>query len=343
MAQNRLKVFLKSPLKKHPLKIIKEVLILMVVKREIPYYYFKYLYRRDVPNYLDYMGLKERMTFRFHKSMHNIDYENLIDDKLYFALFSERANMRTPKLLSYNFRSSFFFENKVLKINDLDSADDFFQNILAKENIAGVFFRPISDWGGKGCFRVTKANSRQVLGENYEKLVKGNFVHNEVVHQHEAINEIHSNSINTLRIVTLIVDDGSIEIIVAAMRFGIGDNIVDNASSGGFFVGMDIAKGILNKYGYYLAKFGGEKITEHPDSHYEFDGFKVPFYDEVLSLVKETVRLIPNKLIGFDIAITPSGPVIIEANATPAMDIADVAHGGLLKNKHVKKVLKDLM
>ena len=339
---NRLKVFLKDSNKKNIFKIIKEVSILAIKKKEIPYYYFKYLYRKNITNYLDYLSLKEQVKLQHHKSLHNPEYDSLINNKLYFSLLNKNGSIKTPKLLGYNFKSSFFNIDKLEKISKKKELVFFFEKIFEDQNIEGVFFRPPSDYGGKGCFKITKENYKKVLQDKYEMLIEENFVHTEVIKQHNLINQIHDKSINTLRIITLITSNGDIEIISAFIRFGVGDSVVDNASSGGFFIGIDIDDGTLKKKGHFLPEYGGKEIVKHPDSGFEFEGFKIPYYNEACDIVIEGVRNIPDRLIGWDVAITPNGPLIIESNSRPHFQMSNIAYGGLLKNKHVRDVLLEL-
>ena len=335
---NRIKVFLKNPEKKRIAKMVKEVLILMFNKKEIPFYYFKYLYRKDVVNYLDYLSLGEQRKIQFHKALHNPEYVTLINNKLYFHLLSEKTAIKTPKLLSYNFQSNFFYDNRVVQIESKEEFAHFFTTLFKDANVEGVFFRPPSDYGGKGCFKMTKAQ----LDKAYETLMTGDFVHTEVIEQHEGINKINRESINTLRIISLITSKGTTEIISAFIRFGVGNSVVDNASSGGFFVGINLEDGTLKPYGHFLPEYGGEKITEHPDSGFKFEGFKIPYYKEACKSIIEGVKVIPDRLIGWDVAITPNGPVIIETNAQPHMQMSNIAYGGLLKNSHVKELMQEL-
>ena len=339
---NRLVVFLKHPHKKSLPTMIKEVIILMIKKREIPFYYFKYLYRKEVTNYLDYISFKEQLLLVEHKSLHNPDYVALINNKLYFALFCERTSIKTPKLVSYNFKSTFFLKNEVIQITNKARLTEFFEDLFDINKTDELFFRPPSDYGGKGCFKITKLDFQSHLDEIYNTLMNGNFVHTEVIKQHDEINKIHSKSVNTLRLISLITSEGTIEIISGFMRFGVGDSVVDNATSGGFFVGINLEEGILKSIGHYLPEHGGREITEHPDSGFKFDRFKIPYYKEACDLLRDTARIIPDRLIGWDVAITPNGPIIIETNAEPHIPISDIAYGGLLKNKHVKSLIEEM-
>ena len=46
-----------------------------------------------------------------------------------------------------------------------------------------------------------------------------------------------------------------------------------------------------------------------------FEGFRIPYWNEVRELVKNVHAKLPDiRSIGWDVAITPNGPVLIEGN-----------------------------
>ena len=60
----------------------------------------------------------------------------------------------------------------------------------------------------------------------------------------------------------------------------------------------------------------------HPYTKVKIKGFKVPYFKEAIDLVIEASKKIPQiKYVGFDIAISDKGPVIIEGNECPGYDI----------------------
>tara|TARA_B100000809_G_scaffold194433_1_gene193637 strand:- start:384 stop:1439 length:1056 start_codon:yes stop_codon:yes gene_type:complete len=339
---SRIKVFLKDPNKKPFLKIIKEFIVLAFIKKEIPFYYFKFLYKKKITNYLDYVGLKEQQLITTHHTLNNPQYIGLLDDKLFFAFFSEKINLETPKVISYNFGSTFFFNNTTEHINTRTELIKLFEKIFDQSAIDSLFFRPPSEEGGRGCFKISRDEITQAVNSNFEMFMKDSYVHTEVINQHKQINNINSNSINTLRIVTLVTSDHTTQIVSALMRFGVGNSVVDNASSGGFFVGINMEKGTLKDFGYYLQEHSGNEIYEHPDSGVKFKDFKVPFFKEACEMATNAVKVIPVRLIGWDVAITPTGPIIIESNAHIHIPVSDMAYGGLLQNEHIRKVFDEL-
>ncbi|MGB7394317.1 MAG: sugar-transfer associated ATP-grasp domain-containing protein, partial [Pricia sp.] len=192
--------------------------------------------------------------------------------------------------------------------------------------------------GGQGCFKLHRKNFREQLRAEYENLMDGDYIHTKALGQHNDIDHIYDKSINTLRILTFI-EGSRVDIISSFLRIGAGGSWVDNGSSGGLFVGIEQDSGTLKKTGYRDMKFGGGEYERHPDTGFEFDGFVVPFFEEACELVKEAARHIPNRFIGWDVAITPNGPTLIEGNEDPHLFMSDVAYGGLLTNLHMKQVM----
>ncbi|WOD44889.1 sugar-transfer associated ATP-grasp domain-containing protein [Hwangdonia lutea] len=338
----RIKPFIKDPNKKPFLQIIKEILILTITKKEIPFYYFKYIYRKKVKNYQDYLSTKELVAIGSKKELHKPEYNTIIEDKLYFCLLLKQTKINTPKLVCYNFKSSFFYNNEVKQIASPLELIRFFENVFIESNIENLFFRPLSEYGGKGCFKLTKQNFKNQISEKYETIINGHFVHTEVIKQHESINKIHRNSVCTLRLISFVTPSKTVELIGAFIRFGVGHSVVDNASSGGFIVGINMDNGTLKNTGHYLPEFGAAEIEKHPDSGFVFDGFKIPFFKEACNEVVKAVKIIPDRFIGWDIAISEDGPTIIEANSGPHLPLSDIASGGILKNPHIKGLVEAL-
>lgn len=338
----RIQVFIKDPNKKSFFNIIKEVFTLLKTKKEIPFYYFKYLYRKDVKNYLDYLSTGENNAIGNSKLLHNPAYRTILDNKLFFALLCEKSSLNTPKLVSYNIGNTFYYNNTIKQISNKSELISFFENVFTESKLEGLFFRPPSDYGGKGCFKLTGTGLTNELDDIIDSLINGNYVHTKILKQHRELCRIHDKSVGTLRIISLITSENHTKIIAATMRFGVGNSVVDNSSSGGFFVGVNMNEGTLEKVGHYLLEYGGGAILEHPDSGFKFEGFKVPYFKEACEEVIKGVKVIPDRFIGWDVAITPNGPIIIEANATPHLLSVEMGYGGLLRNQHIKKLVGEL-
>jgi Sugar-transfer associated ATP-grasp len=131
--------------------------------------------------------------------------------------------------------------------------------------------------------------------------------------QHPALASLHPRSINTLRLVTF-NQNGSIVLFSAGLRIGTGGTSKDNWSAGGILVSVDADSGTVRGMGYMKPAFG-RRVERHPDTQVVLDGFVVPEFDHAVALAKKFHAHLPGiHSIGWDIAITPEGPVFIEGN-----------------------------
>ena len=81
-----------------------------------------------------------------------------------------------------------------------------------------------------------------------------------------------------------------------------------------FFIPINFDIGELKGKGFTAMKTGSEMFTEHPTTKFHLPGYKIPFFKESIELCKKFASYIPNRIIGWDVAITPNGPIIIEGN-----------------------------
>ncbi|NLL04834.1 MAG: hypothetical protein GX270_03400 [Clostridiaceae bacterium] len=133
----------------------------------------------------------------------------------------------------------------------------------------------------------------------------------ECVQQHESINQISSSSVNTIRIVT-VQNQNQIDIISAVIRIGV-NNHVDNFSAGGIAAPVDIETGIV--FMPAVTKMGSNKYENHPITKTQIFGFNIPYWDEIVKMVTKAAWIVPQvRTVGWDIAVTQAGPLIIEGN-----------------------------
>lgn len=335
------KVFLKDKRKKTYPKIIKEFLTLWRSKKELPLYYFKYLYRSDITNIEDYLSTKEAAKIQKSPKLHRMEYMTIMSNKLVFSLFCKQNCIPTPELVSYNFGSNFYFKNECFKISKNKELQSFFYKVLVDSQKDRLFLKPFSLFGGKGACIIRKSHLEEDIKENMDLLLTNDYIHEDVLNQHEDINKINPSCINTLRIETYIDKNNKINIMNVFMRFGVGNNIVDNGHSGGIYIGVDRTNGKLKEVAMEEAHFGGRDFYKHPNSDYPFKDFEVPFFKESCELVLKATQFLPDRYIGWDVAITQDGPIIIEANEFPDLFMSDTAYGGYLKNPLLKEILAE--
>ena len=162
--------------------------------------------------------------------------------------------------------------------------------------------------------------------------------------QHPEMNRINNSCVNTIRAITIHNGENASNFI-NYLRIGVGNSLVDNISQGGLGCGIH-EDGTL--FDTANDNFGlSTWITHHPDSIVEFKKFKIPFYKEAMELViKMHQSFHVFFIIGWDIAITESGPVIIEGNPVSELVFEQSIYGGLrpqflkFANSYKKKMKK---
>jgi len=154
------------------------------------------------------------------------------------------------------------------------------------------------------------------LLENYRK--SGQTLCEEILVQHPDVNRIWPGSINTSRIVT-ILKDGQVHVVAAYLRVGNGPRPVDNFNNGGMVTPVDRETGVLLAPARDKA---GHLYACHPVTGTKFEGYQLPLWSQVLELVDRAAKVVPAvRYVGWDVAITPAGPVLVEGNEYPGHDI----------------------
>ena len=135
------------------------------------------------------------------------------------------------------------------------------------------------------------------------------FLIEEFITQHPTMASLNPSSVNTLRVISY-AKEGAVTVLASVLKIGNG-GAIDNFSNGGMYTMLD-SHGVA----LYPAFDGsGSTFAEHPLTGTPIVGFQVPHYDRVLALVDEMSRVVPEvPYVGWDIAVAPDGPVVIEGN-----------------------------
>lgn len=155
----------------------------------------------------------------------------------------------------------------------------------------------------------------------------------EFVYQHYKLQKLAPRGLNTIRIITQINKNKEVDIIGTILRLSIDSN-TDNLSVGNAAASIDLKTGIVDRKAVY-GDFTKKDIDVHPISGVRIVGFKIPFWEECIQLVKNAaLHSLENKSIGWDVAVTDNGPILIEGNHNWGRTLWQ-----LPVNKGLKKVL----
>lgn len=187
-----------------------------------------------------------------------------------------------------------------------------------------VMYKPIAGHRGYGVEAIYL--TPETMKDIYDRLATyPEGVVEAFIKQHPEMCKLSPTSVNSLRFVTFssnskpVTADGKMmDIAYSIVRFGREGAIVDNLHSGGMVANVDLETGCLSTDG---ADRNGDMWTTHPDTGVTIKGFKVPYFEEAREMVKEAIatRKVEG-YIGWDIAISENGPMLLEVNDRPGSD-----------------------
>lgn len=207
--------------------------------------------------------------------------------------------------------------------------------------------KPIAAGRGKDVFVIEQTDERRInavpaTAQEVHKLASELSDHLVVEHiqQHAFEASVYPESLNTMRIVTMIDPDSGEPFIGTSMhRFGVAASApTDNWSAGGIAAPIDPETGELS--GAVSAHDSTKEwLPRHPETERQIEGEAVPDWESVrelvLSAADELATILP--YIGWDIAVAKDGtPIIIEGNRASDVDIMQLQEP-LLADKRRKR------
>lgn len=229
--------------------------------------------------------------------MNDLDYCHIFDNKdEFYAMFGE-----------YTGRSYLDMSNA--------TAEDVAKFVEGKEQI---FCKLRSKTCGIGCERLNIADFENVQAL-YDYLKEKEFYTIEdVIKCHPDIVKLYDNAVNSMRIITMLDKDQKPHCMYIVQKIGLNGSIIDNNC---MFSPVDIETGCIK----YPAHSGDTTLAiiyeEHPNSHVKIQGYKIPFVKEAVEMCFEAALKVPQvRYVGWDVAVTEKGPIIIEGNTYCAHD-----------------------
>jgi hypothetical protein len=237
-------------------------------------------------------------------------YVYLLQDKFVFGKYLESLGFPTPKIIALCERDSiiWFDTQRTMPLGSMlerEGLDVFIKELLGM-CAEGVY--PVRVKDGKLYF-----NEKQITIESLRMVLKNKCIVQERVNQHSKIKQLYPDSVNTIRLAT-VINNGEVVPLSAVIRTGVNGLRCDNWTAGGIAIGIDLATGRLRKYGIFKPGYGG-KLERHPDTGLKFEDFEIPYFDRVVQMALSLHRFFYGvHSIAWDIGITESGPTFIEGN-----------------------------
>jgi hypothetical protein len=133
------------------------------------------------------------------------------------------------------------------------------------------------------------------------------------IKQHPEMQRLSPSGVNTVRIFTLLDQQGDCQILGCRLRISV-NSPVDNLAAGNLAAPIDEDTGVVSGPGVYSDITKPDEPV-HPITGVPIEGFQVPFWEDTLEMVRKASLKHPqNRSVGWDIAITAHGPDLIEGN-----------------------------
>lgn len=319
--------------RKSRLLIFCDLIYLASREREFCSLYYALGYDKKGARIKGYMG-KKRIFKLKHKVEHSIkrtynnslNYDVVTKDKFYAGSILKGNGFPCLEDIGLIVNKWIFTNNgEMLRIEELNQLGDelVLKNTVLEASEGVIFFHHFNN--------TIKVNGKYCSNAELAKLLKnGVWVVQLRRSSHPALRAFNSTALNVLRIVTILDEDKPI-LLEGFQAFATGIATTDSWSEGSIYVGIDFKNLCLKQYGFRSPWHEGEGLIQvHPDSGLKFAGFQIPFLKEAVDLcLKAHAIFYTSFFLGWDVAITETGPVIVEVNEKPGMNVLQCTASGI--------------
>jgi len=227
----------------------------------------------------------------------------------------------------------------------LPEADLFVKPLKARGGIGAERW----EWLGGGRYRSNtgdECTAAELLGRLEERSREKAQLVQKRLRNHPDLSDLTAGALSTSRVMTVLNEKGEHEVAWAVFRTSADpDSPVDNFHAHGLVAGVDLQTGELGQ-----ASGGGSlgvprvskmiRCDVHPLTGAPITGRRLPFWDEAKTLAVRAHAAFPHlAVVGWDIALTPDGAIIVEGNAGPDVDLMQVGHQAPMGDTRVTAAL----
>jgi hypothetical protein len=198
-----------------------------------------------------------------------------------------------------------------------------------------LFVKPARGRGGKGAERWDRVaprvwanggdtlNDARLIERLIARAVEVPLLVQRRVKPHPEIAPLTSGALPTVRALTCLNEQDVPEVVAAVFRMSFGSSrTVDNIHAGGLACGVTLESGALGP----ASNLGSDARlgwhSKHPTTGAQIESVCLPRWDDVKALaVKAHEAFADRVIVGWDIAIDPEGPIVVEGNGSPDMDL----------------------
>lgn len=279
---------------------------------------------RTAPRVDRFVSKNELISFQ--RAVNPPAWEAVTEDKDIFYRYADAVNLPVPKLLGVFFRDCAVWS---AASGYLSSPTDWTRFFL-QECPSSFVVKPARGAYGYGVRIVDRTDGRfsvssgeTVLPQDLPRTIflplrYRSFVIQERLRTHASIQQLSgSETLQTVRIITACAADGSVALLAAGIKLAVGTAAVDNPGEAiAIHTSVSLEDGSIRRAVMTNPSGAGySPLRRHPVTGRSLIGFELPFAAEIFELAAQAAALFrPIRSIGWDIAITDRGPVIVEGN-----------------------------
>jgi hypothetical protein len=300
--------------------------------------------------YISNFEIREWLCRKNDRSTAGFSWKSILDNKYLFHTFCKANGIAVPELYGL-FDPGVGFTSAGASLKTGTDFDNFLRNLDTQQ----LAIKPVLGSKGHGIYlvdqisrddqiKLTLASGEQIGSQELvakmlaNPLTKAHIIQ-ERVKQHPDLDKIYSGSLNTIRIAVLRRSNGEPYFWFAALWTGARPG-PDNISLGGLAIYIDLQTGILG-HGRYNYKPVAEKTEVHPVSGYNFYGMPMPYWKEIIELVKKAMHCMPYFVgVGWDVAVSDQGPMLIEGNDNFQLMLGQIHKPGTLLTDEVMDIIE---
>jgi len=307
-------------------------------------------------NWDDKLRFMSRNQFAVFERRMNPPKDSGVLNKLAFKLYAKHFDLPVPKMYGL-YHPHFGFDAEG---GDLRTFKQF-EKFISDPAIIEFIIKPIGAGMSRGVKLCKKNNdgSLDSVGDgkisvkdlydqirqshhNRNESINDSHIIEERIRQHPFLDNYTKSCTQTCRIVTFVNRDGEIDIPTAVLKIGLNGKPADNISAHGMAAGIDSE----GKLGICIKPTpeGLIAFEKHPETDFPIEGQILPLYKDAVKLAKQAQSVLPQmRMLGWDIAITENGPLIIEGNSTWGFEVMQYCTRKGVIIDSMRKELYDIM
>ncbi len=284
---------------------------------------------RYIPDYL--------YTCKLESRGNRYAYAKVFQDKANVELLIANTEVVVPRTLV-------LCTGGVLRDADYRAISNDVAEMLISDEKRIVIKPTVGGSSGQSVKIVERDDLNRSTFQEIKKEYNDEFIIQEAISANSQFKALHPNSINTLRVITYVID-GKVYSAPVSMRIGTGSSSVDNIHAGGCTVAVS-DEGKLSKYAYSLGYCDSKlKFERHPDTKIEFENYEIPLVKEIIENAKVMHLKMPHiQFASWDFTVnSDNNVVLIEVNLLgQSVWFPQIVSGKELFGENTEKMIRTL-